>query len=308
MAFTDSVKPPLRGVIPPLVSPLAAADALDEEALERLIGHVWGGGVPAIFLLGSTGEGPSLSARLRRELVARSCQLAAGRGSVLVGISDTAMAESVALACHAAECGADAVVATTPYYFPPEQSDLVTYFRDLAAALPLPLYLYNMPGLTGTMIEVETVRQLMDEPSIVGIKDSSGDIGYFEDLLAVGRSRSDWSVFMGREELGVTAARLGGHGVVSGSANLVPALHARTWDAIRDQDWPRAKDLEEEIDRLGRAIFTLGGRGVGFIQGLKAALSLAGLCPDRLAPPFSPLPDSDRTELDRRLRALGVLG
>lgn len=308
MASTDSANSPLRGVIPPLISPLAAADALDDEALERVIDHVLGGGVPAIFLLGSTGEGPSLSARLRRELVTRGCQLAAGRGSVLVGISDTAMADSVALACHAAECGAIAVVATTPYYFPPEQSDLLTYFRDLAAALPLPLYLYNMPGLTGTIIEVETVRQLMEEPGIVGIKDSSGDIGYFEELLAVGRSRSDWSVFMGREELGVAAARLGGHGVVPGGANLVPTLHARTWAAIQDHDWTRAEELQSEIDRLGQAIFTLGGSGVGFIQGLKAALSMTGLCPDRLAPPFSPLPDSDRTELARRLRALGVLG
>lgn len=299
--------PPLRGIVPPLVTPLASRDTLDRAALERLVEHVLAGGVHALFLLGSTGEGPSLSYRLRRELVEHACRQVNRRVPVLVGISDTAFEESLAVARQAADSGADAVVATTPYYFSPGQPELVEYFRSLAAALPLPLFLYNMPGLTGTVIEPATVRQLRDEPGIAGIKDSSGDMPYFEELLALASGREGWSVFMGREELGVTAVRMGAHGVVPGGANLVPQLHADAFAAVVAGEAGRADTLNARIVQIADAVFSLGGPGAGFIQGLKSALSLAGLCTDQLAQPFGPLGDAERIELHRRLTALGVL-
>jgi len=295
------------GVVPPLVTPLAGRDGLDEGGLERLVDHVIEGGVDGIFLLGSTGEGPSLSGRLRREVVRVGCRRAAGRRPVLVGISDTAMEESLELARHAADCGAAAVVATTPYYFPPGQDDLVGYFSALAAESPLPLFLYNMPALTGgTVIAPPTVERLMQEPGIIGIKDSSGDFGYFTDLLKLAPRREGWSVFMGREELGTRAGLAGAHGVVPGGANLAPAWHARAWRAVVAGDQAAVADHQAAIDRLGEAVFTLGSGGAGFIQGLKAALSIVGVCSDALAPPFRPLAASDRRELERRLTALGL--
>src|SRR3954454_15133593 len=106
---------PLRGIIPPLVTPLLDRDRLDHAGLERLIEHVLGGGVHGLFLLGTTGEGPSLSYRLRRELVQRTCSLVKGRIPILVGITDTSFVESVSLARYAAEVGASAVVAAPPY-------------------------------------------------------------------------------------------------------------------------------------------------------------------------------------------------
>jgi 4-hydroxy-tetrahydrodipicolinate synthase len=289
-----------------LVSPLAGRDVLDVEALERVIEHVLGGGVHGLFLLGSTGEGPGVSGRLRGELVDRACRQVARRLPVLVGISDTAFAESVALARRAADCGADAVVATTPYYFKPGQAELIGYFAELAAALPLPLYLYNMPGLTGTVIEPDTVRRLMEVPGIAGIKDSSGDLGYFGKLLSLARERSGWSVFMGREELGVHALAMGAHGVVPGGANLLPRLHGDAWAAVAARDVDRAEAVNMRITEVANAVYTLGCQSAGFIQGLKAALSMAGLCGDLLAPPFPPLPPADREELRRRLIALDV--
>ena len=109
---------PLSGIVPPLVTPLLASDRLDIAGLERLVEHVIAGGVQGLFILGTTGEGPSLSQALRRELITRVTTLAAGRLPVLVGISDAAVADSVALAAHAAEQGAAAVVAAPPFYFP----------------------------------------------------------------------------------------------------------------------------------------------------------------------------------------------
>ena len=104
----------LHGIIPPLVTPLSDRDSLDHEGLERLLEHVIGGGVGGIFILGTTGEAPSLGYALRRELIKRVCAQVAGRIPVLVGITDTAFVESVALAKTAADCGADALVVTTP--------------------------------------------------------------------------------------------------------------------------------------------------------------------------------------------------
>src|ERR1700744_6220445 len=112
------MKLPLTGIIPPMITPLRGRDELDVAGLERLIEHILGGGVHGLFILGSTGEGPSLSERLKRELIERSAKIVDHRVPLLVGISDTSLADSIALAKHAAEAGADAVVCTSPFYFP----------------------------------------------------------------------------------------------------------------------------------------------------------------------------------------------
>src|SRR5215212_6781853 len=116
---------PYSGIIPPIITPLKDRDTLDVEGLGRLVEHMIGGGVHGIFALGTTGEAPSLSYRLRREMVERTCKLVNGRVPVLVGITDTSFVESVNLAVHAAEQGAEAVVLSAPYYFPVGQPELI---------------------------------------------------------------------------------------------------------------------------------------------------------------------------------------
>jgi len=155
-AVTDS----LQGIVPPLVTPLKARDQLDYQGLKRLLDHVIEGGVAGVFILGTTGEAPSLSYRLRREMIAESVRLVGGRVPVLVGVTDTAFAETVALAEYAAQCGADTAVLTTPYYFPVGQTELTRYVQNIAPMIPLPMMLYNMPGLTKVWFETETLEKL----------------------------------------------------------------------------------------------------------------------------------------------------
>ena len=125
---TGPTKPlQLSGIIPPLVTPLTARDELDHNGLARLLDHVMDGGVSGVFILGTTGEAPSLSYRLRRELISTVARHVNGRIPVLVGVTDTAFVESVDLAKHACDAGADAVVLTTPYYFPAGQTELTSY-------------------------------------------------------------------------------------------------------------------------------------------------------------------------------------
>src|SRR5512137_411822 len=119
---------PLRGIIPPLVTPLSDRDTLDAAGLERLIEHILAGGVHGLFILGTTGEGPDFSYALRRQLIERTCKQVAGRVPVLVGVSDTSRTESLAVARYAADCSADAVVITPPYYLSIGQPELCDYF------------------------------------------------------------------------------------------------------------------------------------------------------------------------------------
>src|SRR5262249_5915685 len=145
------------GIIPPMVTPLRDRDTLDVAGLERLIEHILAGGVHGLFLLGTTGEGPSLSYSLRKELIDRTCRQVKGRVPVLVSITDTAFQESLKVARWSAEAGADAVVAAPPYYLPASQADLREYLCHLVPELPLPLLLYNIPLLTKVAYELETV-------------------------------------------------------------------------------------------------------------------------------------------------------
>jgi dihydrodipicolinate synthase/N-acetylneuraminate lyase len=274
-----------QGIFPPMVTPLRDRDALDEAGLERLIEHILAGGVHGLFILGTTGEGPSLGYRLRRELIERTCRQVNGRVPILVGITDTSFAESVALAHHAAKCGAKALVLAPPYYFPASQPELLEYFRHLIPELPLPLFLYNMPMMTKVCIGIETVRELLDQPGIAGVKDSSGDMNYYTELLAVAKQRPDWKVLIGPEHYLAESVRLGGNGGISGGANLHPRLFVDMYDASKGGDSNRVAQLQLQIDELG-GIYEVGQHISAVVKGLKCALSLAGICDDFMAEPF----------------------
>jgi dihydrodipicolinate synthase/N-acetylneuraminate lyase len=170
------MKAPLTGIVPPLITPLRARDELDTAGLEWLVEHVISGGVNGLFILGTTGEGPSLDYRLRKELIEHTCKQVKQRVPVLVGITDTAFVEAVNVARWSADAGADAVVLAPPYYLPGGQPELQEFVDHLVPELPLPLFLYNMPALTKVPFELSVVRWAMDQPRIIGLKDSSGNM------------------------------------------------------------------------------------------------------------------------------------
>ncbi len=291
----------MKGIIPPLVTPLVGRDALDVAGLERLLDHVIEGGVHGIFLLGSTGEGPSLGHRLRRELVERACRIVAGRVPVLVGVTDTAFTESVELARAAAEAGARAAVLSAPYYFPAGQAELTEYLERLVPELGLPVYLYNMPSLTKVTFGLETLRRAMDLPAVVGLKDSSGDLTYFRDALRLAAGRPDWSVLMGPETLIAEALAMGAHGGVPGGGNLAPRLFVDLFDA-----GGRAPELQDLVLRISQTVYAVGRHGSAYLKGLKCALSLLGICDDFLAEPFSRFLAPERERVRQHLLELGL--
>jgi len=288
-----------------MVTPLRNRDELDVAGLEKLVEHILSGGVNGLFILGTTGEGPSLSYRLRRELIERVCKQVKSRVPVLVGITDTAFVESVDLARHAADAGADALVVAPPYYLPEAQPELQEYLDHLVAELPLPLFIYNMPALTKVHFELETVRRAMDEPRIVGLKDSSGDLGYFKaaaDLIK--NNRPDWPLLIGPEEKLFDALQLGGHGGVSGGANLFPKLYVKLCEAHRAGNLARAQELQKQIQRVSDSFYRIGKYSSSIIKGIKCALNCLGVCEDFMAEPFHRFRDPERSMVLGRLRGI----
>lgn len=281
------------GIIPPLVTPLTDRDQLDHAGLERLVERVVAGGVQGLFILGTTGEAPSLSYRLRRELVDSCCRLVAGRVPVLVGITDTSFVESIALARHAEAAGASALVVSTPYYFPAGQTELAAYIEHLVAELPLPLMLYNMPSLTKVWFELPTLQRLVECPRIVGLKDSSGDLDYFGRLMALRTMRPEWSFMIGPEALLPAAMRLGGDGGVAGGANVFPRLFTSCYESVLNHD-DASLALAESAIAVWQRAYEVGKYASRHIKATKCALSLLGVCDDFLAEPFHRFKPPDR--------------
>jgi dihydrodipicolinate synthase/N-acetylneuraminate lyase len=294
----------LTGIIPPIVTPLLDRDKLDAEGLERLIERIVSGGVSGLFLLGTTGEGASLSYRLRRELIERTCRQVNKRVSILVNITDTSFVESISLARHAADSGAQALVVAPPYYLPAGQPELQEYLVHLVAELPLPLFLYNIPPLTKVSYELDTVRRAMDEHRIVGMKDSSGNIAYFREIASLLKHRSDWSLFVGPEDLLLDAIAAGGHGGVHGGANLFPKLYVRLCEAARNGDPAKARELHAIAVRVRASLYEIGPHPSSLIKGIKCALNCLGVCSDFMAEPFHRFRPEQRAIVEQRLAEL----
>lgn len=284
-----------KGIIPPMITPLSDHDTLDVEGLERVIERMIDGGISGIFALGTTGEAPSLSYRLRRELVEKTCQFVNGRVPVLVGITDTSLIESTRLAAEIADCGADAVVTSAPFYFPAGQPELREYLEHLLSKLPLPLMLYNMPALTKIVFQKDVISWALDQEKIIGLKDSSGDLTYFKRMLALAKAkRPDWSLLVGPEELLGEVVLMGGHGGVVGGANLHPRLYADLYEAAAKNDLAEVRRLSDAVLALSGDLYSVGRHGSAIIKGLKCALSILGLCNDYMASPFHRFEEEER--------------
>ncbi len=296
---------PLHGIVPPMVTPLAHRDQIDVDGTTRLIQHIISGGVAGIFILGTTGEAPSLSYRLRRQFIQLVCQIVDGRVPVLVGVTDTAYVETLALARIAKEANADAVVLSTPYYFPAGQTELIRYVEQVIEQLPLPLMLYNMPSLTKVWFEYETLQHLAQHKQIVGVKDSSGDIDYFQQIMELKEQRPDWSMFIGPEHLTSQAVAMGANGGVNGGANIYPELFVAYYNAAAAGDEQAVEHLQEKVDAL-QAIYDVGKYASRHIKATKCALSINGICSDHMAEPFNHFMHPQRAKVQAILERLAL--
>ncbi len=298
---------PLKGIIPPMVTPLTSLTELDHKGLETIIEHILAGGVHGLFILGTTGEGPALSYAVRRELIERVCKQVAARVPVLVGITDTAYVESLRLAEHAAHSGASAVVAAPPYYFPVSQSDLLRLIEGWARECTLPVYLYNQPQLTKISFDPQTVLLASDMANVHGLKDSSGEISYIKEVLGLVGHKPEFSILAGPEHLLAEALMSGAHGGVPGGANIFPRLPVLLYQAFLDGAYEEMEKLQLNMTDLGLPIFQPGEADSGYLRRLKYALSLMNICSDLLAGPYQQVSAEEARTIEQHLQAHGFL-
>ncbi|MFF2327997.1 MULTISPECIES: dihydrodipicolinate synthase family protein [unclassified Streptomyces] len=314
-----SLTAPLRGVVPPVCTPLDAQGEVDTTSLARLVEHLIGGGVHGLFALGSTSEVAYLTDAQRATALKTVIEVTGGRVPVLAGVIDTTTARVIEHARSAAELGADALVATAPFYTRTHGREIAQHFRRLRASVDLPLFAYDIPVAVHSKLSPALVRELAEDGTLAGLKDSSGDEGGLRRLLVElggrdGRENGPTPLFsvLTGSELTVDSALLAGvDGVVPGIGNVDPAGYVRLYDAARAGDWKQAAEEQERLVELF-AMVDVGpeadmGRSSSALGSFKAALQLLGVigCGDTAFPQIQ-LSAESIALVSQRLRAAGL--
>ena len=270
-----------KGVIVPLVTPLLGPDVVDTEHLFGLIDYVTGKQVGSIFILGTTGEGLSLSYSTREYIIEQACRYVKQRGGVkiFVGIIDTPLSEAINMAQKATDNGADGVVLSSPYV-PIPQAALLEYTKNFLRECSLSVCLYNRPNQVEIAFTIEVLKSLLSFEKIKAVKDSSGDRDYFAELIQLKTDRPDWSVLMGFEELLAEAVCEGADGGVAGGANLFPDLYVSLYNAAIKKDVSEIQRLQEIVEAVVEHIYK-----PEYLAGLKYALSCKQICREILTEP-----------------------
>lgn len=293
------------GLIPPMVTPLAAPGKLDPGATEKIAHHLLKGGVDGIFLLGTTGEGPHLPYDVRKALVKKVCAVVKGKVPVLVGITETDMEDAIAFAKTCKSYGTAGAVAAPPYYFKLTQEECAAWFLEMADRLPMPLVIYDMPAHTDTVIEPGTIARLAAHPNIVAMKDSSSVIALFNKYrVALEPFADEFSLFMGPDEAMGEAVLLGADGGVCTGANLWPAQFKAMYLAAKAGDVARVRRLQRFTTRSSYLLYGLGKGQIGFLKGVKCALAEMGLVKNVLAAPFLPFEGRERAQVRAAVKTL----
>jgi dihydrodipicolinate synthase/N-acetylneuraminate lyase len=277
-----------QGVIVPIVTPLTPQGELDEPALRRIIDFLAAGGVQGIFVLGTTGEGPSVPREMRPRLVRLAIDYCNGRMQVYAGIASTVIDESIDLAKDFLRHGVTAVVAPLPGYFALTADEQFHFFATLVERIRGPLLLYDIPAAVHNAIDPGVIEHLRVFPNVVGIKDSSGDRGRLEERLRSYSDDSGFSVLVGTTALTSFGMQRGADGFIPSAGNLNPSLCMRMYASAQKGDWALLEDLQREIDALQS---DFAGDTIGrSIARLKRMMQKRGLCGPKV---FLPLQEEE---------------
>lgn len=300
----------LSGVVPPLCTPLTAEREVDAPALERLVAFLIEAGATGLFVTGSTGEVAYLTDEQRGRTLEVAAGAAAGQVPVLAGIVDTATPRVIEHAAAAKAGGADALVATAPFYVPTHPAEIRTHFRAVRAAVDLPLFAYDIPTFTHTKLAAETVAELAAEATIDGLKDSSGDLDALRAVLEL-VATPGFRVFTGSEVVADLGLRIGAHGIVPGLGNVDPDGYVRLYEAARRGDWDAAAREQVRLRALFRLVKAGDPARMGpyssAIGAFKEGLRLRGVIGDATTSvPMVALDGAERAVVREHLAAAGL--
>lgn len=287
------------GCGPALVTPFTAGGELDEAGVARLARRQVDGGVHFLVPCGTTGESPTLTHAEKVRVVELVVQAADGRVPVLAGAGGYDTRSAAALAGDMARAGADGLLSVTPYYNKPTPEGLYRHYESLASTSELPIVVYNVPGRTGCNVTPPTLRRLAEIPSVVGVKEASGDLGQMCEICRT--MPEGFSVLSGDDAFTLALMALGGTGVISVAANECPAEMASLVDRAADGDFAGARRVHERLLPLMQ---------VNFVESnpipVKAAMAALGLLEETYRLPLVPPSDASRQRIVETLQTLGL--
>jgi 4-hydroxy-tetrahydrodipicolinate synthase len=287
-----------KGSIVALVTPFNDDGAVAFDTIKELVEWHIASGTDGILPCGTTGESPTLSHAEHDQVVETVVQAANGRVPVLAGAGSNSTAEALRLVQHAEECGANGALVITPYYNKPTQAGLIAHFEAVAAGTSLPIIIYNVPGRTGVDIAPETVAHLAKIDNITGVKEANPLVDHASEILM----RCSIDLLSGNDSLTLPLMAIGGCGVISVIANIVPKEMNMLTKAVAKGDLSAAEQLHRTLYPLCRAAFLETNP-----MPVKAALAAMGKIKENLRLPLVKMSDRPRAELLDTLRAMGVL-
>lgn len=289
----------LRGVVPPTVTAFDDEGELDEAATAAHARFVVERGASAVFPLGTNGEFATLSAPERRQVV----ETVAGAvdAPVIAGVGAPGTQVTVDHARHAQQAGVDGVVVVTPYYYPVDDDAAVEHYRTVAAAVDLPVYVYHIPGLTGSRLSLGAIERIAAIDGVAGLKDSSKELPWLTQAID---ANPGLTVLAGSDSILFAGLAVGCSGMVSAVANVFPELVVDLYEAYDDGDYGRARELQSTVLEVRSAL----KRGP-YMAGVKTALALRETDFDvgGLRAPLRTMSNDDRATLRERLVELGLL-
>lgn len=272
-----------NGVVVPMVTPVTHAGFLDKPAVEKIIKSFVKAGVNPL-LMGTTGEGNSVSTIDGQEFIETAVKAAEGKITIYAGLTGNCFIEQLKQAGYYSASGADVIVATLPSYYALTPEQMENYYVKLADSIKGPLMIYNIAATTHMSIPVDVVERLSHHPNIVGIKDSERDMERMEKCIAIAKDRQDFTYFCGWAAQSAHSLELGGNGIVPSTGNFVPGMFRSLYDAAIKGDMDTANRLQEETNEIAKMY--QAGRTLGqSLTALKVMMSTRDLCtPDMLMP------------------------
>ena len=294
------MKPMFQGSIVALVTPFRNGHVDEAKILELVEFHV-AHGTDGIVPCGTTGESPTLSHEEHRRVIEIVVETAGRRLAVIAGTGSNSTREAIELTRHARAVGADGALLVNPYYNKPTQEGLYQHFRAIAEAVDLPLLVYNIAGRTAVNVETDTlVRLARDCKNIVGVKEASGSLDQMTQvILACG---PEFSVLSGDDTLTLPLMSVGGRGVISVIANIVPKETAEMTHAALEGDWKRARELHLRLFPLARAAFIETNP-----IPIKEAMAMAQMIAPEFRLPMCRMAEANRERLRTVLRPYGLV-
>ncbi|MFA5423395.1 MAG: 4-hydroxy-tetrahydrodipicolinate synthase [Phycisphaerae bacterium] len=288
-----------HGAMVALITPFQDG-AIDFETLDELIEFQIENGIDAIVPVGTTGESPTLSHAEHKQVIERVVKTVGGAVPVIPGAGSNSTAEAIELTEFSKKIGADATLQVCPYYNKPTQEGFYQHFKAIAEEVDLPIVLYNIPGRCGgTGLTAETVARLSQLDNIVAIKEASGRL----DMASEIATSCDITILSGDDSLTLPIAAVGGKGVISVVANIVPADVKAMTDLLLEGDFVSAQKWHKKLFALSKNLLSLATNPIP----IKTAVAMLNLASDELRLPMTPLDDANKEVLRRALTEYGLL-